>query len=176
MSLLLDISAFEALFQVNYLPLVKTAYRITQDKDIAEDIVQDIFIKMWQLKDTGDVAISLKAYLFQRTIHQSLAYVRKIKNVDAKEDLYPEVLTNSGDVDLGLKERNRQIENALNMLPPACRIIFILCRYEHMTYKEIARELNIPFKTVENQMTKALKHLRRCLLLFSLLLVPCFFF
>ena len=176
MSLLLDISAFEALFQVNYQSLVKTAYRITQDKDIAEDIVQDVFIKTWQVKDAHEIETSLKAYLFRCTIHQSISYIRKIKKVDAKEELYSSETINSGDINMALKETNRQIENALNMLPPACRIIFILSRYEQLSYKEIAQELNIPFKTVESQMTIALKHLRRCLLLFSLLLISCFFF
>lgn len=175
MSLLLDISGFEALFEVNYLPLVKTAYRITQDKDIAEDIVQDVFIQMWNLKDPSEIAVPLKMYLFQRTIQQSLAYIKKIKKVDANEELYTEDAPTGGELNRALKESNRQIENALNMLPPACRIIFILSRYEHLSYKEISQQLNIPFKTVESQMTTALKHLRKCMLLFSLLIVTCFF-
>ena len=176
MSLLLDISGFEALFQVNYLQLVKTAYRIIQDKDIAEDIVQDVFIKMWQNQDPKTITTSLKAYLFQNTIHQSLNYIKKIRNVNAKEELYSLELVNYGESELGIRDTNRQIENALNLLPPACRTIFILSRYEQLSYKEIAHSLDLPFKMVEAQMVKALKHLRNCLLLFTLILISTFFF
>jgi RNA polymerase sigma-70 factor, ECF subfamily len=176
MSLLLDISGFEALFQVNYLQLVKTAYRITQDKDIAEDIVQDVFIKMWQNQDSKAITTSLKSYLFGCTINQSLNYIKKIRIVNAREELYSLESVNYGESEPELREMNRQTENALNLLPPACRTVFILSRYEQLSYKEIAHRLDLPFKMVEAQMVKALKHLRNCLLLFTLILISTFFF
>jgi RNA polymerase sigma-70 factor, ECF subfamily len=178
MSLLLDITGFEALFQVNYKSMVLSAFRITRDKDISEDIVQDVFIKLWEGRNSVNINISLQSYLFQRTINQSLSYLKKIKNVSSREELYnaeTEVTIASVDHALALKDTNRRIDDAINMLPAACRTIFILSRYEQMSYKEIAQKLDLSVKTVEEQMTRALKHLRRCLLLFTLLLVFNFF-
>jgi len=167
MSLLLDISGFEALFQVNYEPLARTAYRIVKDKDIAEDIVQDVFCRLWEKKDSLNITDSLKSYLFKSTINQSLNYLKKIKNAGVREELFSfetAADVNSTEYTIALKETSGLVETAVGLLPDACRTIFVLSRYENLSYKEIALKLNISVKTVEAQMTKALKHLRKCLL------------
>jgi len=172
MSLLLDISGFEALFQVNYRPLCATAYRIVQDRDVAEDIVQDVFFKLWEKKDTLIISTSLKAYLFQSVINQSINYNKKYQNSLSREIHFG--IETGGDIntisqDMDYKETSIRVEAAIKALPEACRTVFVLSRYEHYSYKDIARHLDISVKTVENQMTKALKHLRRwILLLFAL--------
>ena len=174
MSLLLDISGFEALFQVHYPALCATAYRIVQDKDLAEDIVQDVFSGLWERQDFLQIDVPLRSYLFRTTIDKSLSYIRKYRNVtDGREG--PDTDTNSsGDMaetHMALKEVGHQVEAAVRSLPEGCRTVFILSRFEQLSYKEIAEHLDIPVKTVENQITKALKLLRTTLLMFLVFLI-----
>lgn len=178
MSLMLDISGFEALFQVNYQALCASSYRIVQDKDIAEDIVQDVFYRLWEKRDRLVITSSLKAYLFQSTINQSLNYIKKYKNALKREDLYgSETMDDVNDVEqaMALKEVNQRVEAAVKALPEACRMVFVLSRYDQLSYKEIASKLDISVKTVEGQMSKALKHLRSWLLT-GIILLNLFFF
>ncbi len=95
MPLLLDISGFEALFEVNYQPLCATAYRIVQDKDIAEDIVQDVFYKLWERRDSLRISSTLKAHLFQNTIDHSVNYIKLYKNA-IKSSRQPRLEPDSG--------------------------------------------------------------------------------
>jgi RNA polymerase sigma-70 factor (ECF subfamily) len=165
MPLLFDISGFEALFHVNYKPVVITAYRITQDKDIAEDIAQRVFAKMWEERNSLVISTSLRSYLFQNAIDQSLDYLKKIKDVTATEALFNtsgEEIFPSVKYPMSIKGTGRQIEDAISLLPMACRIIFVLSRYEHLKYKEIAQRLDISVNIVEDQITRALKHLMKC--------------
>jgi len=167
MSLPLDISSLETLFHSNYRQLCAASWRIIQDKAAAEDIVQDVFCKIWEKKESLIITGSLKSYLFKSTINHSLNYIKKARNSEAREELFSsetEAAVNTTEYTLTLKETSRQVETALNLLPAACRTVFILSRYEHYSYKEIAGELDISIKTVESQMTKALKHLRKQLL------------
>ncbi len=177
MSLLLDISGFEALFQVHYQPLCATAYRIVQDKAIAEGIVQNVFRKVWERRDLLKVAIPLKAYLTQTTINHSIYYTRKYgDSLKGDKQWGPEA---EADIKftahlMALKEVGSQIDVAVKSLPDVCRMIFILSRYEQLSYNEIAACLNISVKVVENQMAKALEHLRKYLLI-TLFLIICNF-
>jgi len=175
MSLMLDISGFEALFQVNYQSLCASSYRIVQDKDIAEDIVQDVFFKIWEKREVLVIKTTLKAYLFQCTISQSLNYIRKYKNALKRENVYRLEITEDGEALeqlLALNKVKNGIDLAINSLPEICRMVFILSRYEHLSYSQIASKLDVSIKTVESQMTRSLKHLRKWLLLIlSLFLV-----
>lgn len=168
MSIPLDISSLETLFHANYRQLCTASWRIVKDKEAAEDIVQDVFCTIWEKKESLIITGSLKSYLFKSTINHSLNYIKKARNSEAREELFSAetgaAANNTIEYTLTLKETSRQIETALNMLPTACRTVFILSRYEHYSYKEIAAELGISIKTVEAQMTKALKHLRKQLL------------
>lgn len=167
MSIPLDISSLETLFHANYRQLCTASWRIVQDKEAAEDIVQDVFCTIWEKKESLIITGSLKSYLFKSTINHSLNYIKKARNSETREErfsLETGAAVNTTEYTLTLKETSRQVETALNMLPNACRTVFILSRYEHYSYKEIAAELDISIKTVEAQMTKALKHLRKQLL------------
>ena len=162
----MDLSAYEALFKMHYAPLARAAFRIVNDPDVAEDLVQDIFFKLWEKKDTLNITISLKSYLYQSTINHSLNYLKKVKRSDARESFFETSRSeesNNSESYVALKETARQVDLAVNSLPDACRTVFILSRYEHLSYREIAQQLEISVKTVENHMVKALKHLRKCL-------------
>ncbi len=164
---MLDISGFEALFSVNYQALCVTSYRIVQDKDIAEDIVQDIFYKLWENREALIIRTSLKSYLFQRVVDQSLEYVKRFRSAFGKENFYPEDRY-SDQVDkehtMALKGVGKWVEEAVRSLPEVCRMVFILSRYHRLSYPEIASKLDIPPKTVEGQLTNAICHLRKFLL------------
>jgi RNA polymerase sigma-70 factor, ECF subfamily len=177
MSLLLDITGFEALFQVNYQPLCTTSFRIVQDKDIAEDIVQDIFIKLWERRETLVIETSLKAYLIRSTINQSLNYLKKYRNTLEREFAFGAEIgaeSNVTEDTVLFRELSKKAEQAISALPEGCRLVFVLSRHEQLSYREISARLNISVKTVENQMSRALRHLRRYLLPVAALILKIF--
>lgn len=162
--MLLDFSAFEALFKLHYKSLAQTAFRIVNDKDVAEDLVQDIFCKLWEKRSELQINTSVKSYLYQSTINHSLNYLKKLKRAEIRDvHFYSSTSAeeNTSDRLFAVKEMSERVQIAVNLLPGACRNVFILSRFEHLSYKQIAATLNISVKTVENQMIKALKHLRK---------------
>lgn len=168
----LDVSAFEALFKVNYSSLCLTAIRIINDKAIAEDIVQDVFLQIWKKRDVLKIEGSLKAYLHKSVINQSLNYHTKQKSSLLREQIhYHETNEAINTVEQKIFSRDTEIKinQIINSLPEGCRRIFILSRFEQMSYKQIAETLEISVKTVENQMSKALKILRENLYIIILL-------
>lgn len=168
------ISAYQELFMIHYKALTLTAYRLLNDTNAAEDIVQDVFCKLWEKKEQLQLTTSLKSYLFQMVINQSLNYLKKNKAQHNRETLYSTYLNNEEDTttnEINFKETGKRIEHAINNLPPACKVVFVLSRYEQFSYKQIASALNISVKAVENHMVKALKSLRNilsCLLFLKL--------
>jgi RNA polymerase sigma-70 factor (ECF subfamily) len=152
----------EQLFRTHYASLCRMAFRYTRDKDQAEDIVQGVFLKVWEKRKQIIVKVSWKAYLYKACASDCLKYMDKNKSRTSLEDL--SVHPNShqpSDVDLRTEELRKLIQKAILDLTPACREVFLLSREEEMSNKEIAAILDISIKTVENQMTKALKSLRQ---------------
>lgn len=159
----LDNSEFEILFKANYAPLCLTAIRILGDKTIAEDIVQEVFLQLWKKRETLNIESSLKSYLHKAVINQSLNYHAKEKALLKREEIHFNEVNediNTTEQKIFLSESQNKVDTVINSLPEGCRRIFILSRFEYMTYKQIAERLNISVKTVENQMMKALKILR----------------
>lgn len=150
----------EVLFH-SYFPLVcKTIYRLVQDTQTAEDLAQEVFIKIWNRRDSLQ-DVYFKAYLHKAAINMALDYMDKNKrrgqHMPLEESI---VLTDAPSSNQSLKETNARVQKAINELPEKCREIFILSRFEEMTYRQIADTLKISVKTVENQMITALKKLR----------------
>jgi RNA polymerase sigma-70 factor (ECF subfamily) len=171
-----DNSAFEALFRENYAKLCRVAFRIVQDEDTAEDIVQDVFVKVWEKRSELRIATTLNGYIYQSVLNASIKRLKKDRNTAMREELFGSQLSrdaNTTDELLAARELTRRTRSAVDLLPAACREVFILSRYEQMSYREIAETLEISVKTVENQMGKALKHLRKYLVLCTFLL-SCF--
>ena len=139
---------------------------LLNDRNAAQDIVQDVFCTVWEKKDQLQITTSLKSYLFRMVINQSLNSFKKNKAQLSHETLYTCYLNNEEDTttnEIDFKETEKRIEKTINSLPPACRLVFVPSRYEQFSYKQIATELNISVKAVENQMMKALKSLRNIL-------------
>jgi RNA polymerase sigma-70 factor (ECF subfamily) len=150
---------FEEMYKLHYKMLRNAAENIIRDADAAHDVVQEVFVKLWHRKDELGVILNEKAYLFRSVTNASITYLSNNKNKSNIESLFVES-TSKSDTDLLTKELERKIEIALEGLPPKCKAIFALSRFEGLKNKEIAQTLGLSLKTVENQMTIALKKMR----------------
>ncbi len=159
-----DIAAFEVLFRKYYEDLVKYSYSFTKDIDAAEEIVQDFFYNFWKNRKEIDIKLSIKAYLFRSVRNNSLKY---LDFIDVRRKYAERVLSMNKDEsgfdnnDLEYSELKEIVEDSLNELPERCSLIFRMSRFDGLKYEEIAKELSVSVKTVEANMTKALKHLRK---------------
>jgi RNA polymerase sigma-70 factor (ECF subfamily) len=159
----LNLNNIEGLFKSHYKALCNTANRIIKDRDAAEDIVQDVFIKLWNKKDEINIDSSIKGYLFKAITNASLNYLEsnKISKFKVEIDHATEsVFATDESNDMVTQELAQRLEQAIDALPPKCKAIFVLSRYEEMKYQEIATHLDISIKTVENQMGIALEKIR----------------
>lgn len=154
-------SAFEEAFKSNFKALHAYAYTMLQNEDMAEEIVQTVFLKLWENRDRITIHTSLRAYLYKSVYHESLNHLKREKvqrkymeeaMIDYKQRQTDEVTADG--------ELRRQLQLALRQLPEKCRTVFQLSRFEQLRYQEIADRLGISPKTVEAHMGKALKLLR----------------
>lgn len=158
-----DETAFEMIFKSHYDPLCKYAYTFLLDRDEAEEMVQATFINVWEKKESITIETSLKSYLYRAVRNSCLNSIKhaKIKKKHAEESLA--TLDNSYESvsqAVIFVELDQRIGDALLKLPEQCRLVFKMSRFEELKYAEIAAQLNISVKTVENQIGKALKIMR----------------
>ncbi|MEI6853364.1 MAG: RNA polymerase sigma-70 factor [Bacteroidota bacterium] len=158
-----DESEFEMLFKLHFKPLCFLAQRYVKDLDMAREIVQESFMALWDKRETIDASKAVKSYLSTVVYNKSLNYLRSAKKFD-KELLISEHLMGdpTGEYTdiLVVKDIQAKIDLAMEELPEKCREIFMMNRYEHLKYQEIADKLQISVKTVEAQMSKALQRMR----------------
>lgn len=153
-------SSFEEIFKTHYKLLCNAANRILDDKEASEDVVQEVFLKWWNKKDDLKVIQSIKSYLYKATINTSLNYLESKKKTVRFEAFHEKPDTREVDDKIHLSQLEAKINDAINSLPPKCKVIFLLSRYEGMKYQQIADHLDLSVKTVENQMGKALQIMR----------------
>jgi len=158
-----DITAFEMLFRTYYQPLCNYAYSFLQDREDAEEIVQSTFLLVWEKRETLAIRTSVKPYLYAMVRNACLNVIKheKIRQKYAGEevalaDRSHDSVTNT----VVSNELEYKIKEAMEELPEQCRMVFKLSRFEELKYSEIAEQLNISVKTVENHMGKALKIMR----------------
>lgn len=137
---------------------------------MAEEIVQDVFLKLWENRHRMTIHTSLRAYLYKSVYHECL---NELKHVKVQRRYMEEAMLNhpqhsEENTDTELR---RQLQEALRQLPEKCRAVFQLSRFEELKYQEIADKLGISLKTVEAHMGKALRLLRLRLADFLLLLI-----
>jgi len=155
---------FETLFKTYFRELHAYAYSLVNDWDNAEELVQGLFLKLWERNDWTGIHTSVKSYLYKSVYHESLNLIRHQKVQLRYQSLTAPIMENStGDAaeKLKLREVETHLTKALNKLPEKCRAIFHLSRFEELKYQQIADQLGISIKTVETQMVKALKILRK---------------
>lgn len=158
-----DITAFEMLFRTYYQPLCHYAYSFLQDKEDAEEIVQSTFLMVWEKRETLAIRTSVKPYLYAMVRNACLNVIKheKIKQRYAGEEIALAPRSYDGvSHAVASNELEHRIKAAMDVLPEQCRMVFKLSRFEELKYAEIAEQLNISIKTVENHMGKALKIMR----------------
>jgi RNA polymerase sigma-70 factor (ECF subfamily) len=155
--------AFEMIFNTFYQPLCRYAYSFLNDKEEAEEVVQSTFIQIWEKRSSLEIQTSLKSYLY-RMVHNTCLNVikhEKVKQLHVKHEMiHGETLGESVHETVTSEELESKIGEAMMELPEQCRIVFQLSRFEGLRYAEIADQLQISVKTVENQVGKALKIMR----------------
>ncbi len=156
----------ERIFHRFYRYLTVTAYKLIADEDKAQDLVQDLFFSLWTKRATLNVTGSLKAYLRKAIVNRCIDEIRRAKRRETTSDEQLPLRAasqNGADELLEVSDLQRQINLAVDQLPERCRAVFALSRFHDLSNKEIAAKLGISVKTVENQMTRALKFLRASL-------------
>jgi len=153
----------ELLFRRYHKILCNHAVRFVYSKEIAEDIVSEVFCRLWKFKSYASIRCSYRFYLLKCVRNASYNYLRlefhKHKktelgeSLESSEDFRPDNITHA-------EEMSRRIQELIEELPPQCRKIFLLNRFEGKKYQLIADELKISIKTVEGHISKALVNLR----------------
>jgi len=162
-----DSLALKELFDAYHPRLYRKIYLIVRRQDIADDLAQQVFIRLWEKRFEIQVESNFGAYLMKMGVNEALTDIRKKKNkiVPLTNQLHTEIAPENSDNNIRFSEQQQKIDNALKSLPDRCREIFLLSRQEFLTYQQIATKLSISKKTVEAQMGKALMLLRKNLLL-----------
>jgi len=172
-----DRLAFETLFHRFYAPLCGYAHKLLQDRDNAENVVQELFCQLWESRQNTQISSNVKAYLFKSVFNKALNQMKRDKRVqpllsfesDMESEFVPELIEARKEAEHN--DLQEHYKNALSAMPEGRRTIFQLSRNEGLSYKEIADSLQISIKTVENQMGKALSFLRIRLADFLVLLI-----
>ena len=146
---------FEIFFKRLYLPLGMYALRIVDDATVAEDLVQDAFIKAWLYIEKGGDIEKFTPFMYRAVHNVCLTYLRERRETVGVEEI-PEV----AEEDIDTSFRDARIWKCIDELPEKCREVFLMSKRDGLSNEEIAEELGISIKTVKNQMTKAFKRLR----------------
>lgn len=173
-----DEAAFEQVFKTHFKNLHAYACTIIREETAAEEVVQQVFFKLWERSKGLSISGSVAAYLYRAVYNESLNYLKHRKVQSEYQQYFTHTMKNENDnagKKLSMKELEQKLGKALNELPEQCRTVFQLSRFEELRYREIANRLGISVKTVENQMGKALKILRTKLVEFLPFTVFCLF-
>ena len=158
-----DEATFEQVFKAHYKSLHAYACTIVRDDATAEEMVQNVFFRLWERVAGLTITAPLRAYLFRAVHNESLNYLKHARVRTAHQLHIAHRSEQFGDEAprrIQHRELTEKLHEALNELPEQCRTIFQLSRFEELRYREIADRLDISVKTVENQMGKALRLLR----------------
>jgi RNA polymerase sigma-70 factor (ECF subfamily) len=157
-------STFRKVFDECYENLCRYAFTIVKDFDQAEDIVQSMFMKLWEKRHELEITTSVRSYLF-RSVYNQCMNLLEHRTIKTKYDATVKVEAGRDEQqpDVFPQELEDNIRKAVDALPPQCRSIFMMSRYEELRYAEIADRLGISVNTIQNQVSKALKLLREAL-------------
>lgn len=161
-----DAGQFESLFRSSYVSLVRYAKIIIKDHDTAEEIVQDLFVRLWQDRQTLTIKSSLNGYLFRAVHNRCLHWISHSRVVEkhAMEMAAEDQPNAESPLEvMQYRELQEKIAEVIEKLPERCGRIFSMNRFEGLKYTEIADKLSISVKTVEAEMGRALKEFRKAL-------------
>ncbi|WP_170154625.1 RNA polymerase sigma-70 factor [Mangrovibacterium diazotrophicum] len=155
-----DSQAFARLYSMYHAALFRFSEAYVYDSQQAEDIIQEVFIKLWEMP-TIPVERSLKSYLFQMVKNRCLDHLRSLQVEDKNKKKLFEAQAVSDSTDLELDEKSTAIiKNAIEQLPEQCKQVYLLAVFQNMKYQDIADELNISVSAVKVQMFRARKYLK----------------
>ena len=153
--------AFQNVFDSCYESLCGYAFSILRDTAEAEDVVQSVFMKLWEKRDLLEIRQSVRSYLFRAVYNQCLNHIEH-RSVKSRYQAYSqlEAVEAASDPEPFPDELDQRIRTAVDNLPPQCKKIFVMSRYDGLRYPEISSRLNISVNTIQNQICKALRLLR----------------
>lgn len=162
-----DERAFEKIYDLFYSKMYATAFQYLKNKPLAEEVVSDVFCRIWQKRSELDRIKNFESYLFISVRNLSLNYIRdnsKISN-ESIDDLSHHISDNVALPDEVMQAHELQdvLNNSVESLPKKCKAIFKMIRFDGLKYKEVASELNISVNTVDTQMRIAMKRLSQSL-------------
>lgn len=155
-----DSRAFELIYNDHWLLLFRIARKIVDDEAIAKDLIQDVFVSLWEKASLQQIS-NLSAYLTQAVKYSCFMHLRS-GAISQKHlaRLNALIESNTIEEEYNLKELQQALDQGIESLPEKCREVFCMSRFEYLPNQKIAEKLNISPKTVENQITKALRILR----------------
>lgn len=158
-----DRQSFEFLYKSHFRKLYVLSYRYLRNQEQAEEVVNDVFIKLWNLGDRLDNKQSLSAYMSRSVVNASLNMIKSNQRYDSRLDSYQ--LTIPEDEDVAdqaqlLEERLVKLESAIELLPPQCKKVLMMSKFGSYKQQEIADALDISIKTVKNHLTHGYEKLR----------------
>src|SRR5689334_8709722 len=161
-----DQKAFEQLYRAHYRRLLVLAYQYVKNEETAKEIVNDVLLKIWTEAPRLNIAHSLRPYLSRSVVNRSLNVIRQNNLQMAKFNQY-QINALNPDVDedeaAALEEQLLKLEKALESLPPQCKKILLMSKFEKCKQQEIADRLNVSIKTVKNQLTIGYEKSRKAL-------------
>ena len=163
-----NIKAFEILYKSYYPSLCLYSYGLIQDEELVKEIVNDVFLKVWDKRREIDIQYGVKPYLFRCVHNACLDHMRLKKNIRHYQMIgISDEIRELTDPDeeyifkqIALKRLEKDVTASVEKLPDRCKEIFILSRYELLSYTEISERLNISVNTVKTQISRALDSLR----------------
>jgi len=158
-----DQSAFKYFYEQQMFSLFRFAFSFLKNKEASEEVVNDVFLRLWEKRHTLDTIKNLKVYLYTAVKNGCLIYLRDNKKAEAIDLDSVEAdhfyFTLDAQQLLQTKELQKALEESINSLPPKCKLIFKLVKEDGLSYKEAACLLSLSEKTIDNQLVTALKKL-----------------
>ncbi len=162
-----DQLAYQELFYLFYKPLLRFAHAFVRSHELSEEIVSDVFIRIWERRAQLEEIGNLKVYLYVSTRNMALKYLlKKQKQASiALDDLQVELESQHQDPGqlLLTQELMNRVSRAIDELPPRCKMVYKLIKEDGLRYKEVAEILNISIKTIDNQLAIALKKIGKAI-------------
>lgn len=160
---LLEYNTYKNLFQELYEPLCNLAFSILNDYDGSEDVVQEIFLNLWQNKDKLEIRTNINNYLFTAVRNKSIEKLRRLKIEERYIQFEKDNRSENEEFDdeeIDKYKRIAKLYKSIDSLPDKCQKIFKMSKIDGMTYVEISEELGLSVKTIESQMRRAFLLLR----------------
>lgn len=157
-----DRAVFSQIYGHYFKTLISIAQKVVKDLPVAEDVVQNVFLKLWEIETEFDKIAELNGYLYRAIINTSINQSNSQKFKDKQQEFIAKSAeTLYIDTFFEEQELKTRIYGAIESLPEQCKLVFKLSRYEGLKYREIAAQLNLSERTVENHIALALKTLRK---------------